>query len=116
MFNPTKLNAEENYFMYLITLDEHEPDELNSWEGSIKRMTQITDKRLEKLETALSKEILKLQDQVEQSVKRDAAQDKDLKKTFNLMFTKSSKTQEKLQKKTTKKFKDAFAVFEKRER
>ena len=35
----TKLSDEESYFMYLVTLDDHEPDEMSSWEGSIKRMT-----------------------------------------------------------------------------
>ena len=97
--------------MYLVTLDDHEPDEMSSWEGSIKRMTQLTEKGLEKLETTLSKEIFKLQDQVEQSVKRDAAQDKDLKKSFNVMITKSNQTQSKLQKKTTLSFMNTFEEF-----
>ena len=39
VFKSIKLSEEENYFMYLVTLDEHEPDELSSWEGSIKRMS-----------------------------------------------------------------------------
>ena len=38
-----------NRFMYCIMTDEQDEDEIGEWEGSIKQMSKLLDKRISKL-------------------------------------------------------------------
>ena len=73
-------------FLFVVTPDEDECDELNTWEGSISQMSKITEKRISQLETKLEKKLNSIVEQAEQSSKRDIAQDKDLKQQFSQMI------------------------------
>ena len=73
-------------FLFVVTPDDDDQDELGTWEGSIRQMSKITDKRISKLEVSLVKQITSLSDQAEQSSKRDIAQDSALKLMVNQMI------------------------------
>lgn len=68
-------------FMFCITPDEQDEDELGEWEGSIKQMSKLMDKRITVLELKLNKSLLELKDGAEMSSQRDIAQDRDLKQS-----------------------------------
>ena len=70
-------------FLFVVTPNDDEQDELGTWEGSIRQMRKTTDKRISKLEASLVKQISSLSDQAEQSSKRDIAQDSALKQLVN---------------------------------
>ena len=60
-------------FLFVVTPDEDERDELSTWEGSISQMSKINEKRISLLQTALEKKLNNITEQAEQSSKRDIA-------------------------------------------
>ena len=83
-----KSEVDENNerFLFVVTPDEDEKDELSTWEGSISQISRVTEKRITQLEVKLEKRLNSITEQVESSSKRDIAQDKDLKQQFSQMI------------------------------
>ena len=52
-------------FMFVVTPDEQDEDEYGSWEGSIKQMSRLMDKRITRLEVKMNKSLKELKDQAE---------------------------------------------------
>ena len=82
----SEVNENTVGFLFVVTPDEDEQDELSTWEGSISQMSKITEKRISQLETKLEKRLNGITEQVESFSKRDLAQDKELKQQFSQMI------------------------------
>ena len=52
-------------FLFVVTPNDDEQDELGTWEGSIRQMSKIMESRISKLEVSLAKQITSLSDQAE---------------------------------------------------
>ena len=49
-------------FIFVVTTDENDSDELGTWEGSIKQMNRLVDKRISSLQESMLKEIKDLKE------------------------------------------------------
>ena len=49
--NEEGAEKDQKYFMYLVTPDEVDENDLGTWEGSIKRMTRVHERSLTQLKT-----------------------------------------------------------------
>ena len=79
------MNQSAERFLFVVTPDDDERDELSTWEGSINQINKNFDKRTSLLQTSVEKRLNDITEQVEQFSRRDMAQDKDLKQCINLM-------------------------------
>ena len=55
-------DVDHQRFIFVITTDENDSDELGSWEGSIKQMNRLVDKRISSLQESMLKEIKDLKE------------------------------------------------------
>ena len=76
-------DSHNRQFMYLITPDEVDESDAESWEGSIKRMSRLSSQHMEEIKTALDAKIDSLSSSIEQNSKRDIAQDRDLRRIIH---------------------------------
>ena len=60
-------------FMFLITPDELDESDIESWEGSIKRMNRLSKAHMEEIKESLDTKITSLSDYIELIQRRDAA-------------------------------------------
>ena len=74
---------QEKTYLFVITPDEADIDENDSWEGSIKQMSKLNQQYMDAKCDNLSKQITDMKDQLDTFSKRDEAQDKNLKKSIN---------------------------------
>ena len=71
-----------DYYLFIATLDETAEDDsgAGSWEGSVNKITRQHERSMDRLEQVVAKKVNAIDEQINQSAIRDAAQDKDLKK------------------------------------
>ena len=69
-------------YLFIATLDETAEDDsgAGSWEGSVNKITRQHERSMDRLEQVVAKKVNAIDEQINQSAIRDAAQDKDLKK------------------------------------
>ena len=72
--------ADHQSFIFVVTPDENDSDDFGTWEGSIKQMNRLVDKRISSLEEKVDRKFDVIVNQAQVSSLRDIAQDKDLKK------------------------------------
>ena len=86
-------------YIFVVTTDENDSDELGTWEGSIKQMNRLVDKRITSLEAKIDKRMDAIENQAQVSSQRDIAQDKDLKKNvYQLVVSNKSEMNDKMDK------------------
>ena len=64
----------------MITPDEVDENDIDSWEGSIKRMSRLSHQHMEQIQSNLDAKIVELSEYIQQNAKRDVAQDRDFRR------------------------------------
>ena len=79
-------NSHNDHFLFVITPDEVDDSEVDSWEGSIKRMSRLSNQHMEEIKITLEAKIDSMWDFIEKNFKRDVAQDTDLRRIIHQRF------------------------------
>ena len=79
-------DSHNEHFLFLITPDELDESDVESWEGSIKRMSRLSSQHMEEIKETLNFKIDSLSEYIEQNSKRDVAQDRDLRRIIHQRF------------------------------
>ena len=66
-------DSQYNHFLFIVTPDEADESDAESWEGSIKRMSKLSSSHMEEIKTTLDTKIDALSDFIEQNEKKDVA-------------------------------------------
>ena len=76
-------DSHQKDFMFLVTPDELDETDVESWEGSIKRMNRLSKQHMEEIKGTLDNKITSLSDRIDANSRRDAAQDRDLRRIIH---------------------------------
>ena len=79
-------NSHNDHFLFVITPAEVDDSEVDSWEGSINRMSRLSSQHMEEIKTTLDAKIDSLWAFFEKNFKRDVAQDADLRRIIHQRF------------------------------
>ncbi len=85
-------NQDKNVFMFIVRPDADDANEENDWEGSVNKMTRVTGQKIKALEIEITKKTDRLQESLDDFVKKDQVSDKHLKAHIDKVSKASQKS------------------------